>query len=172
MKKLFWVFCVLLSAVCMSGGALAAGTYANIDVLYQHWAVTTMPEWVCSVTSSNDTLGELTVVVNSQTAAEKLAAMVEDESTMTVIVSADAYTHEQLMQVQEEIVAKYMMNASGESSVVTIGVGWASIDGEVTGFGESGRESRVVVGVLEKDADEYREIFNRQYGDMVYVEVS
>ena len=164
--------CALLSVVCLTVGALAAETYANIDELYQHWSMTAMPEWVCSVTSTDGTMGRLTVMVNSQDAAEQLAAMVEDESTMTVMVSTDAYTHAQLMQVQDEIVDKYMMNASGEPAIVSAGIGWASIDGVVTGFGESGRESRVVVGVLEKYADEYRELFRKQYGDMVYVEVS
>ena len=164
--------CALLSVVCLTVGALAAETYANIDELYQHWSVTAMPEWVCSVTSTDGTMGRLTVMVNSQDAAEQLAAMVEEESTMTVMVSTDAYTYAQLMQVQDEIVDKYMMNASGEPAIVSAGVGWASIDGVVTGFGESGRESRVVVGVLEKHADEYRELFRKQYGDMVYVEVS
>ena len=173
MRKSFWGFlCVLLSVVCLTEGVLAAETYANIDELYQHWFVTAMPEWVCSVTSTDGTKERLTVMVNSQDAAEQLAAMVEDESTMTVMVSADAYTHAQLMQVKEEIVDKYMMNASGEPAIVSAGVGWASIDGVVTGFGESGRETRVVVGVLEKHADEYRELFRKQYGDMVYVKVS
>ena len=171
-KRFLTCVCALLSVICLSVSVLAAEIYADIDALYQHWSMTEMPEWVCSVTSTDGTMGRLTVMVNSQTAAEQLAAMVEDESTMTVIVSADAFTHAELMKVQEEIVDKYMMNAAVTSPVVTVGVGWASIDGVVTGFGESGRESRVVVGVLEKYAEEYRETFRKQYGDMVYVEVS
>lgn len=171
-KKILWSLCVLLSVVCMTVGVLAAETYADINELYQHWSMTALPEWVCSVTSTDGTAGSLTVLVNSQDAAEQLTAMVEDESTMTVIVSADAYTEAQLRQVQDEIFAKYMMNAGGESPVISTAVGWASIDGEVTGFGESGREFRVVVGVLAERAEEYREIFRKEYGDMVYVEVS
>ena len=171
-KRFLACVCALLSAVCLTVSALAAEIYADIEALYQHWSVTTMPEWVCSVTSTDGTLGRLTVTVNSQAAVEQLAAMVEDESTMTVIVSADAYTHAELMKVKEEIVDKYMMNAAATSPIVSVGVGWASIDGVVTGFGESGRESRVVVGVLEQYAEEYREIFRKQYGDMVYVKAS
>ena len=70
---------------------------------------------------------------------------------------------------QEEIVAEHMRTPV-EWRVVGIGVGWATIDGQVTGFGESGKESRVVVSVLTEHADEYRDRFRKKYGDMVYVE--
>ncbi len=40
-------------------------------------------------------------------------------------------------------------------------VGWAAIDGQVAGFGESGKESRVVVSVLAEYVDEHRELFQK-----------
>lgn len=165
------VLCVLLSILCMTFGALAGGTYADIGVLYQHWCVTEWPAWVCSVSSTDGSSDRLTVVVESQEAAEELAAMIEDDGTLTVIVSADGYTDSQLRQVQGEIAAEHM-KTPGESPVVGIGVGWTQINGQVTGFGESGRESRVVVDVLTDYVDEYRELFRERYGDMVYVEAT
>lgn len=167
-KKLLCAVCALLSVVCLTTGALAAETYTDIAALYEHWSVTKWPSWVCSVSSTDGSGSRLTVVVESQEAAEKLVGMVADDSTLTVVVSADGYTDSQLQKVQEEIVNKYM-TAGGP--VVSVGVGWASIDGVVTGFGESGKESRVVVGVLEEYVEEYRELLKKQYGDMVYVEV-
>ena len=171
-KKLCGFLFALLGVVCISGSAWAAESYANIQDLYNHWSMSEWPEWVCSVTATEGSEASLTVVVNSQDASERLTAMVEDKSTMTVIVSTDAYPYQQLIRVQEEIVDKYMVNASGEPAVVAAGVGWTSINGVVTGFGESGTEFRVVVGVLAEHADEYRELFCTQYGDMVYVEAS
>lgn len=165
------VLCVLLSVLCMTVGALGEGAYEDIGALYQHWCMTEWPAWVCSVSSTDGSGDRLTVVVESQEAAEKLAAMIEDDGTLTVIVSVGGYTDSQLRQVQEEIAAEHM-KTPGESPVVGIEVGWTQINGQVTGFGESGRESRVVVDVLTDYVDEYRELFRDRYGDMVYVEAT
>lgn len=166
-KKLLCALCVLLSILCMTSAALAAETYSDIAELYQHWSMTEWPAWVCSVSSTDGSAERLTVVVVSSQAAEELSAMLADDSTLTVVVSDGGYTDSQLRKVQEEIVDKYM-TAGGP--VVSIGVGWTTIDGKVTGFGESGHESRVVVGVLEEHVEEYRALLEQQYGEMVYVE--
>ena len=163
------ILCALIGALCLTCAALAAETYPTVDDLYQHWCVTEMPDWVCSVSSTDGSMENLTVVVNSQAGADELASMVEDPSGMDVILSEGSYSHNELMAAQEAITEKYM---APDGPVVSIGTGWAVIDGEVTGFGESGRESRVVVGIPEEYAEEYGKLLEKQYGDMVYVERS
>ena len=139
------ILCLLLSVLCLTCAVLAAEVYPTIGDLYQHWSMTEMPDWVCSVSSTDGTSSNLTVLVNSQAAADELADMVEDESGLEIIVADGVYSHNELLHVQNEIAQKYM---GPDGPVVSVGTGWALIDGEVTGFGESGRESRVVVGIL------------------------
>jgi hypothetical protein len=167
--KLTRLLCVLIGLLCLTCAASAAETYPTIEDLYQHWAMTQTPDWVCSVSSTDGSSRNMTVVVNSQAAAEELTAMVEDPSTMAILVADGAYTHNELLEVQDAITGEHMGPAG---PVVSIGTGWAVIDGEVRGFGESGRESRVVVGVLPEHVEEYRKLLKKQYGDMVYVESS
>lgn len=57
-----------------------------------------------------------------------------------------------------------------DGKIYGVGVGWTSVDGVVTGFGESGKESRVVVSVDESVLTEYTDKFYELYGDMVVVE--
>lgn len=56
------------------------------------------------------------------------------------------------------------------SLIFGVGIGWAEIDGKITGFGTSKRESRVVVEVNSTVYDSYVEKWSKLYGDMVYVE--
>ena len=169
-KKLFHGLLALVFTLCMMTGGLAAQTYRDMNELYQHWSETQMPDWVCSVVSADGSSERLAVVVSSQAAADELAAMVEDGSSVEIIVADGSYGYNELLRVQDEISRKYMKD-DGTGPVVSIGTGLAVIDGEVVGFGESGKELRVVVGVPAEYADEYRERFQKEYADMVYVEV-
>lgn len=163
--------CVLLSMVCMCTVAVAADICKNMGELYQYWSMNGMAEWVCSVVSADGSAERLAVVVNSQAAAEELSAMVEDAASVEIIVADGSYGYNELLSVQDAISREYM-GAGGKSLVVSIATGLAVTDGKVTGFGESGKELRVVVGVLEESAEEYRELFRKRYGDMVYVEAA
>ena len=67
--------------------------------------------------------------------------------------------------VQAEIVERYM---GGDSPVVSCGVGWTSEGG----FGENGKESRVVVDVLADEAEAYAARLWEEYGGIVVVQSS
>ena len=97
--------------------------------------------------------------------------MVEDASSVEIIVADGSYGYNELLQVQETIAGEYM-GTNGKGGVVSIATGLALVDGKVVGFGESGKELRVIVGVQPPYADEFRNRFQKQYGDMVYVEVA
>lgn len=84
------------------------------------------------------------------------------EASVTPTAAADLLT-----QIHAEICEE--MKAP-RSLIFGVGIGWATIDGKVTGFGPSGKESRVVVEVDSTVYDSYAEKWSRLYGDMVYVE--
>ena len=168
-----WIlaFSALFSVFLLSIAAAAAETYQSMAELYQHWSTTQMPDWVCSVVSADGSSERLAVVVNSNAAAGELTAMVEDASSMEIIVADGSYGYHELLRVQEAIAGEYM-GTNGKGGVMRIATGLALVDGKVVGFGESGKELRVIVGVQPQYADAFRSRFQKQYGDMVYVEVA
>ena len=165
------VFSAWISVFLLSIAAAAAETYPSMAELYQHWCATQMPDWVCSVVSADGSSERLAVVVNSNAAAENLTVMVEDASSVEIIVADGSYGYNELLQVQKTIAGEYM-GTNGKGGVVSIATGLALVDGKVVGFGESGKELRVIVGVQPQYADEFRNRFQKQYDDMVYVEVA
>ncbi len=80
------------------------------------------------------------------------------------------YSDDELNKIADELIAKYMSDATEAPVVMQIAVGGTVIDGEVTGFGESGLEKRVVVSVRYQYYEEYRKMLEDKYGDAVYVE--
>ncbi len=69
------------------------------------------------------------------------------------------YSYNELLAVSNEI------SAGGQ--FYHVGIGW-----EVSGFGPSGKEPRIIVGVDESIAAEQTEKLKQAYGDMVVVQVS
>jgi len=84
-----------------------------------------------------------------------------------VLITSSRYSHSELYRVREEIEA---LMAEPDSQIYGLGVGWSSNEDGVFGFGESGRESRVVAMVDESMVDHYSAEFSGLYGDMVVVE--
>jgi len=169
MKKVYIIILLLIICFALTIAAWAEEIYADIAELWnENWGMGDLPDWVCSVSSTDGSMERMTVIVNSEEAEQELLSMLADPSTLTVIVSATAYTEQDLAQIHREIVDVYMSET--DPVVHSCGVGWTIIDGEVTGFGESGKENRVVVGVLPEYVEEYTALFREKYGDMVYVE--
>ncbi len=81
-----------------------------------------------------------------------------------------AYSYNELLAVQDAITKEMMSQPAGETRIYSSGIGFTSIDGKVTGFGESGKEFRVVVSVDESVYTETSNRLHQLYGDMVYVE--
>ena len=69
-------------------------------------------------------------------------------------------------------IEREMWDQPNEPVIYGVGIGWTTIDGEVTGFGDGGKEFRVVVQVSENVFSELTEKYRDKYGDMVYVEGS
>ena len=80
------------------------------------------------------------------------------------------YSDDELNKIADELIEKYMSDATEIPVVLQIAVGGAVIDGELTGFGESGLEKRVVVSVRYQYYEQYKKMLGDKYGDAVYVE--
>jgi len=87
----------------------------------------------------------------------------------SVTITPGKYSYNELLLVQNEI--SEMMFANQDGGIYSSGMGWTRIDGIVQGFGESGKEFRVVVSVDESVFEHYNTGFLSRYGERVYVEV-
>lgn len=155
----------LLFVLLFSVMVLAA-QYGSAYDLFAEWEANGYPDYVGGV-SSLDGGSELVILLveGQEEKAEELQALVAQELNLAY---GAKYSHNELTRINDEIVQEYMIN--GDGKVVGCGVGWTVVDGEVTGFGESGRESRVTVSVLDDAAQEYAGLFYGKYGDAVVVE--
>ena len=85
-----------------------------------------------------------------------------------VIITPSKYSHNELRRVHSEI--SEMMFSNPDSGIYGVGIGWTRTDGVVHGFGESGKEFRVVVQVDESAFDHYSIGFMNRYSDRVFIE--
>src|SRR5690625_5232434 len=110
------------------------------------------------------------LVDNSESAQADIKEMVNEADQLN-FESAE-YSYNDLLATHDEI-AKTMNEQEDDSrDIYGVGTGLATIDGEVTGFGDNGHEFRVVVTVAEDAYDKYVESFTEAYGDRVYVEAT
>ncbi len=167
MKKIFVMMMILICALSFASITFAEGEYANIGEMYQDWAMNGYPDYVGSVYSTDGSSDNMTILLieGEETKADEIRALLKDDSGVSFGVAT--YAHNELKEVNNEIVKKYM---GSDAMIYGVGIGWTSVDGEVTGFGESKKESRVIVTVDDSIAQEYANQFYEIYGDMVIVE--
>lgn len=162
------MICLLLTLLVLMVPVAAA----EFDTVYDLWtwleAEENMPDWYCGGSSTDGSMENMTIVVNVPEAEGELYAMLADPSGLTVIVSETAFSRKNLLWAQNEITNAYM--GGKNPPVAGVGVGWTTVDGQVTGFGESGKEDRIVVDVLEEYAPMITRELQALYGDMVYVQ--
>lgn len=79
-----------------------------------------------------------------------------------------AYSYNELQATQEELANEWLERPG----VLGVGIGWSVEDGEITGFGESGNEMRVVVQVSPEEEANLTNQLEAEYGELVYIEVS
>jgi hypothetical protein len=145
--------------------AVAPDQPANGDIL-SGWDENGYPDDIGGVFYDQDT-GKTTILLVNPS--------VERENELTALMPGvaflpSAYSYNELLAVQKDITNEMISQPAGEAVIYSAGIGFTMIDGQLTGFGESGKEFRVVVSV---DESVYAETVNRYrelYGDMVYVE--
>ncbi|MCL2323679.1 MAG: hypothetical protein FWC47_16430 [Oscillospiraceae bacterium] len=141
--------------------------YSNMYYLYQHWEETGYPDYVGGVCSTDGGMDKLTVLLvdDDDNIKEQILSSLVDSSGVSFVKAL--YSYNAMKAVQDEIITKYL---GKDDKFYGIGIGYTSIGGEVKGFGESGKELRVVVDVDESVKAEYTNKFHSLYGDMVVVE--
>ena len=165
MKRLLCFLLILCLALSLPIAAQAA-QFANAYTLLQDWETNGYPDDVGSIYSTDGTPYNLTVQLvgdNFEARAEEIRAMLDDPSTISF--EKGTYTDKQLHEISAEITDAYLTEGSGVQSV---GVGW----GTNGGFGESGKEMRVVVRADEAHAIDLAQELGSKYGDAVIVESS
>ena len=135
------------------------------DNAFKQWEISGYPDDIGGVYYDSD-LGKMGILIVNpeQGRIDELRAMFSDG----VVLTPSTFSYNELRLAQEEIDA---IMAPG-SGIYSTGVGWTSTDGIVHGFGESGKEFRLVVGVDESVFDHYSEGFAALYGDRVVIEAS
>lgn len=115
----------------------------------------------------DDADGKIVVMLvdPSEAAIAELQAQYADLANDSVRFGESRYSYNEMLAIQ----ANFPDNANN-LPIYGIGIGWTLVDGEVGGFGESGKEFRVIVNVDESALEEARNWFATQYGDIVYVE--
>lgn len=141
------------------------GNISAVQALYDEWEQNGYPDDIGGV-YFDDELGELVVLLKNGTDArrEELRALTGDPDLQ---FTDCAYSINELREVRDRLLLEMSGDASG---IYGLGIGWTTRDGEVVGFGESGREFRVTVMVDEKMLDRYAQEFAARFGDMVHVE--
>lgn len=170
MKRLIAILMILacvLSAPVAAYAANEEGEYSDIEELYQYWEMNGYPDYAGGVFSDSDSIGHLTVLLvnDDGTIADQIRDSLVDDSGVSF--GKAEFSYNALKEASEDISANYM---GSDEKIYSVGVGWTSADGVVTGFGESGKEFRVVVTVDESVLTEYEDKFHELYGDMVVVE--
>lgn len=132
--------------------------------LLNDWETNGYPDDVGGVYYDDATGNLVIMLVNADEArVQELRSMAQGAR---IGFGMSRYSYNELLAVQKKIAAEA---DGGKQKIYGVGVGWTVLDGEVTGFGESGKEFRVVVTVDESVLDEYVNAYESLYGDMVRV---
>lgn len=143
------------------------GMNTSLEELLSDWEMNGYPDNVGSVYYDSDSDKYIISLINDDEASRnEIRALLSDPDFNDF--AKTTYSYNDLLTVQHEI--ENEMEAQN-SEIYSIGTGWTVIDGELTGFGDSGKEFRVVVGVDESVFAEYSQKYEKLYGDMVYVEI-
>ena len=136
-----------------------------IDLMNQ-WESEGYPDDIGNIYYDNE---NGTIVINlvgaTQARKDEILAMLGGADG--IVFGESKYSHNQLMEVYR-IIAAEMEGKSDE--IYGLGLGWAVINNQLTGFGDSGKEERVVVTVDEKIYADYAKNFEARFGDKVYLQ--
>ncbi len=170
MKRLkIFILTVLISLSIFTVG-FAADSKLTTEELFNKWTKEGYPDDVGGVYYDSD-LDKLVFTLVNKTDArmDEIRSLVTDPENLAF--DEWKYSYNDLLAVMKDI-EREMWDQPNEPVIYGVGIGWTTIDGEVTGFGEGGKEFRVVVQVSENVFSELTEKYRDKYGDMVYVEGS
>jgi hypothetical protein len=171
-KSLTFFAVVLLMAVSLvytTGVFAANGTefpFGESGNIFVEWHHNGYPDDIGGIYTNNGGFGGLSILLVNPT-PERMAEL-RELTGRDIVITACKYSYNEMLRTQNDISAQI----ARENKIYSVGTGWAITNGEVHGFGESGKEFRVIVGVDESEVDRYSIEFSKRYGDMVVVEKS
>ncbi|HHT25247.1 MAG TPA: hypothetical protein GXZ76_07015 [Clostridiaceae bacterium] len=154
------------SEFVVQGSSLNHVTYENIVALYEHWETNGYPDYVGFVYSTDGSSNNLTVLLveDDGTAENKIRSMLISDAGLSF--GSAKYSYNELLAIADEISSEYLEK---NNLFYGLGVGWGGAGDGAPGFGNSGKEPRVVVGVDKSILTEYTKKFEKLYGDRVVV---
>jgi len=143
-----------------------AEKYPNMFALFQCWEKNGYPDYVGSVISTDGTSHNLTVLLTDDDILirEDILSSIDEKSSVSFGIAE--YSYNELLAIKNEIVADYL---SSDEKIYSVDLGWSLINGIATGFGDSGKESRVIIHVDYSVFEEYVNKFYVLYNDRVLV---
>lgn len=160
MKQTWRRLAALLCILCYFTLYGAAEDKPTVQELVAQWAETRYPDDVGSIYTDKGKL-VIGLVDGSEERREELRAMVSNPGSLAF--DEAAYPYNDLLAVKEEI----SRELSSDEGLYSVGVGWTSAEG--TGFGPSGKDSRVVVSAEAGKLAYYQTLYEERYGGMVVV---
>ena len=165
--KAFLLGALLLTVCLVFPAAALAAAYPDGQALFEAWERDGYPDDVGGVYMSEpdpNGVQQLCILLVAPTEARtaELRALLDAPDSVQFV--ACAYSYNELCAIQTALSARM---ADKSLAINGCGVGWS---GE-TGFGESGKEFRVVVSANAADADAVKAELSSLYGDKVYVEI-
>ncbi|HHU53303.1 MAG TPA: hypothetical protein GXZ43_04405 [Clostridiaceae bacterium] len=141
-------------------------TFENIAALYEYWEINGYPDYVGFVYSTDGSTKNLTVLLvgDDGTVENQIRSMLINDSGLSF--GNAKYSYNELMAISSEISSEYLEN---NKLFYGLSVGWGGVGDGAPGFGDSGREARVVVEVDSSIFAEYTKLFKELYGDKVVV---
>jgi hypothetical protein len=141
-------------------------TFENITALYEHWETNGYPDYVGFVFSTDGSENNLTVLLvgDDGTVENQIRSMLISDSGLSF--GSAKYSYNELLAIADEISSEYLEK---NNLFYGLGVGWGGAGDGAPGFGDSGKEPRVVVGVDKSILTEYTKKFEKLYGDRVVV---
>lgn len=156
MKK---ILAVLLAALVLCMTALADTSF---DLLAR-WEQDGYPEDVTGVFYNTDS-GTLSILLTKNTEARRAELSGSIEDGEKVLFFDGTYSHDKLAAVQTEIAEE--LSAGTTQGLQKVTLGW----GVCGGFGQNGKDFRVVVEAADEQAEQLAAHYAEQYGDIVVVE--
>lgn len=160
----FALLLILLTPFTSIAHASEEGKMSFQD-MYNDWEMNGYPDYVGHVIY-DDTVDKYEIGLVNATEADKNEILSKIGNNDGVVLGTARYSYNELLKFQNQIID----DTNGVEGIYGLAVGWTSVDGEVIGFGESGKEFRIILTVDENLYGEYVKKLQEDYGDMVHVE--
>lgn len=138
----------------------------GLNELFNDWEMNGYPENVGYVIFDSD-INKMVVGLLNNTPEEQNAILSQLSHGDGFVFEQATFSYNEMMAVLDELATL----PETSDDVYGIGLGWAVINEQLTGFGPSGNELRVTLDVAEESYDYYVTEMANRYGEKVHVSI-